>query len=290
MVLSTKRKLRECPFCGASEDKLLIERWEMVPYEKLHINGDGYWYQVSCGECFADAAEDISLNKAIDNWNKRKDDSNMESTYNSAKDTRLHKDNVFNVIMLLAIPELFERAEYHDDSKLKPPEKEVYDEFIPKLRTAKYGTPEYEKIRDDMRKAGGDHHNKVNRHHPEYFPNGINGMTLNDFNEMVYDWFAASLRSDTTFIEGLDRNIEKYGIPPMMKNIIINTYNDKFKTFEEFMKTKDMPRMKSILRDYKLIAFEQCKNGLYNEETRDWILSNLWNIADHKEHPEHYQD
>ena len=214
MRLFPKRKLKDCPFCGAKQHEFIVEKWEMVPFEKMHIpENDGFWYQVACGNCFAEVSEDISLDKACENWNKRKDELKMNGKYNSARDTRLHKDNVFNVITLLLIPDMFDRAELHDDSKLKEPEKSIYDEFIPKLRTAKYGTPEYEQIREEMRKAGGDHHNSHNRHHPEYFPNGINDMTLNDLNEMICDWFAASLRSDTSFIKGLDRNIQKYNIP-----------------------------------------------------------------------------
>lgn len=209
------------------------------------------------------------------------------NTYDSTKDTRLHKTNVFNTMLVLLLPDLYERADSHDDSKLRDPEKAMYDEFIPKLRTAKYGTKEYEKIRDDMEKGGLQHHYKMNSHHPEHFgDDGINGMDIADLNEMICDWFAASLRSDTSFMDGLDRNFKKYDIPPMLQHIIINTYNNIFKKFEEFMKTTDMDRLNELYKEYKLTAFEECKNGLYSEETRDYILNNLWDIAYPRLHPE----
>ena len=80
----------------------------------------------------------------------------MNSQYDSGKDTYLHKENIINVMMLLIIPELFDRAEHHDDSKLRSPEKEVYDEFIPKLKPTRYGSPEYESIRKEMSMKGGN--------------------------------------------------------------------------------------------------------------------------------------
>lgn len=200
----------------------------------------------------------------------------MMEKYNSDIDTYYHKVNICNVICLLFIPELYARADEHDNSKLEEPEKSIYDEFIPKLRTAKYGTPEYEQIKKDMRIKGGDHHNKFNRHHPEYFEKGVSGMNLLDFMEMVCDWFAASLRSDTSFLDGLDGNVSKYGIPPMMRHIIMNTYYDVFQKFEYFMKNDENPKERGDLCNYyKLIAYENCKKGLYNEATRDFLLHNL---------------
>ena len=185
------------------------------------------------------------------------------SQYDSSKDTYLHKENIINVMMLLIIPELFDRAEHHDDSKLRSPEKEeVYNEFIPTLKPTRYGSPEYESIRKEMSMKGGKHHSSVNRHHLEFFKTGISGMNMNDLMEMVCDWFAASLRSDTSFIDGLDLNVKKYGIPPMLENIIVNTYNDYFKKFEEFMKSFNLDKVNKLGNEYKLIAYENCQKGL----------------------------
>lgn len=158
--------------------------------------------------------------------------------YDSTKDTLKHKIHVCDVLNKLIISELSKRAVTHDDSKLKAPEKQCYDQYIPLLRQHKYGTPEYEECRVRMKEDGMDHHFLVNRHHPEHFQNGIKDMTIVDVVELLCDWFAASLRSDTTFMEGLDRNVEKYGIPEELKSIFINTYNEYFKDYESTNREK----------------------------------------------------
>ena len=97
------------------------------------------------------------------------------------------------------------------------------------LQKVKYGTPEYNKIKDEMAKTGVGHHYSVNRHHPEHFDDGIRGMTLFDVVEMFFDWYAASLRSDTGFEKGLEKNIERYEISDDLHKIFVNTYNEYLK-------------------------------------------------------------
>src|SRR3990167_9483910 len=88
---------------------------------------------------------------------------------------------------------LLDRADIHDQSKLASPEVELFTEFTPKLATCTYGSAEYE----GFRKAMGEallHHYAKNRHHPEHFPEGIDGMSLIDLVEMLCDWKAATMR------------------------------------------------------------------------------------------------
>lgn len=146
-----------------------------------------------------------------------------EKKYDSTPDAMIHKANVKRHILRFCT-NMLNRAETHDDSKLQSPEKELYDHYIPILRTAKYGTPEYNEIRKEMKENGWDHHAKSNPHHPEHFENGINDMTIEDFVEMLFDWIAASERSDTGFIEGLRQNANRYKIPTMLYNIMANTF------------------------------------------------------------------
>lgn len=82
------------------------------------------------------------------------------------------------------------RAKNHDASKLRPPEKAIFDEYTPKLKELTFGTPEYQSALAGMGE-GLAHHYAHNRHHPEHFPNGVNDMTLVDIVEMVCDWMAA---------------------------------------------------------------------------------------------------
>jgi hypothetical protein len=52
------------------------------------------------------------------------------------------------------------------------PEVAVFDEFTPKLKDVVYGSEQYKEMTRKMKPAI-THHQQNNRHHPEYFPNGI---------------------------------------------------------------------------------------------------------------------
>lgn len=54
-------------------------------------------------------------------------------------------------------------------------------------------------------------------------------MNLIDVVEMVCDWYAASLRSDTDFEKGLELNCKRFEIDDQLAKIIYNTYKDLFK-------------------------------------------------------------
>ena len=54
-------------------------------------------------------------------------------------------------------------------------------------------------------------------------------MNLIDVIEMVCDWYATSLSSDTDFENCLKINYERFGIDEQLAKIIFNTYKDLFK-------------------------------------------------------------
>lgn len=203
----------------------------------------------------------------------KKENVKKEDYYDSTNDSLLHMLNIQNVFDLIILPELSNRAINHDSSKLEDPEKEVYDKYIPLLRTAKYGTPEYEEIRKNMYNDGLKHHYESNRHHPEHFKNGISDFTIIDLVEMICDHFAASLRSDTSFIDGLDNNAKKYKYPKELTSIITNTYNEYFKDFENMMKHPD--KNQSIINDYKLLVYERHLKGEITDNQRDRMLASI---------------
>lgn len=149
--------------------------------------------------------------------------------YDSTVDARAHISKIQFIFDNIVIPELIERSKNHDQSKLEDPEKETYDKYIPLLQKVKYGTPEYNKLKDEMAETGVGHHYQVNRHHPEHFENGIRDMTLIDVVEMFFDWYAASLRSDTGFEKGIEMNTNRYRISDDLSQIFINTYNEYLK-------------------------------------------------------------
>jgi hypothetical protein len=91
------------------------------------------------------------------------------------------------------ISDLQKRQIAHDQSKLASPEVEVFDEFTPKLKDSTYGSDEYKGFLAAMKPAL-DHHYAANSHHPEYYSDGIKGMSLLDLIEMVCDWKAATMR------------------------------------------------------------------------------------------------
>lgn len=141
--------------------------------------------------------------------------------YDSTPDTILHRENIAYVWEIFKLI-MDSKIKKHDLSKLESPEKECYDKYIPLLRTAKYGTPKYNQFRKEMQEEGLDHHYACNRHHPEHFPNGIMDMDFFDFIEHVVDCYAASMVSDTSFVDGLHLNKDKYNYPDVVVQMLEN--------------------------------------------------------------------
>ena len=118
---------------------------------------------------------------------------------------------------------LLERGEVHDDSKLGPEEKPFFDEFTPKLSAVTYGSPEYRAMLDGLRPAL-DHHNAANSHHPEHYPNGVDGFDLLDLVEMLCDWKAATERhNDGDIMRSIEINEKRFAIAPQLVSILRNT-------------------------------------------------------------------
>jgi hypothetical protein len=125
--------------------------------------------------------------------------------------------------------ELIDRAEHHDDSKLEEPELSGFAENTDKLAKVVYGSEEYRNMLAEL-KPTIEHHYSKNRHHTEFWPNGINDMNLIDLLEMLSDWRAAGERNKNGNIrKSIEVNAEKYGISPQLRKIIENTVRDYFK-------------------------------------------------------------
>ena len=146
----------------------------------------------------------------------------MREKYDSAQDTKQHIEKVgLYIDMVRGLLKL--RADDHDASKLLSPEKECFDEITPLLKGTTYGSEEYRATLRKMKPAI-DHHQKNNRHHPEFFENGINGMNLIDLIEMVCDWKAASERhADGNIYRSLEINKERFGLSDQLTQILKNT-------------------------------------------------------------------
>lgn len=144
------------------------------------------------------------------------------NNYDSTADTLLHIKRV-NQLLTEAASELIRRANVHDNSKLESPEKELFDEFTPKLKGTTYGSEEYKEYLKEL-KVALDHHYKNNTHHPEHYENGVNGFDLFDLIEMFFDWKAATERhADGDIMKSININKERFGIDEQICDIFKNT-------------------------------------------------------------------
>lgn len=149
----------------------------------------------------------------------------MTEPYDSRPDTEAHIRTVHTHMMNVAAA-FIERATNHDASKLQSPEKEMFDEYTPKLRALTYGSPEYEATRQEMLRTALRHHYEHNSHHPEHYPNGINGMSLLDVLEMLCDWKAATERhADGDIRKSLEINRSRFGEVDLYQ-VMLNTVRE----------------------------------------------------------------
>ena len=148
--------------------------------------------------------------------------------YDSSKETLLHIKRV-NELLLGVAKELMDRAIRHDSSKLKEPEKSLFDKMTPKLKGLTYGSEEYKKSLDELKPAL-DHHYANNSHHPEYYKNGIDDFTLVDLIEMFLDWKAASERhEDGDIFRSIEINKNRFKMSNQLIRILNNTARNMFK-------------------------------------------------------------
>jgi len=134
-------------------------------------------------------------------------------------------EHIRTVQRLLAhmIAELTERMIVHDQSKLEPPELDVFDLYTWKLPDVEYDSPEYHKLLSRM-DEGLEHHYAHNRHHPQHFPDGIKGMNLIDLLEMVCDWYAAAQRhQDGDIRTSITKNMARFDYDDTLATIFNNT-------------------------------------------------------------------
>jgi hypothetical protein len=156
---------------------------------------------------------------------RREDGLPCEDPYDSTVDTMTHVRRVRELIGQVR-GELDERARDHDLCKLNPPEKEIFDEFTPKLKRSTYGSDEYRGFLKEM-KVALDHHYAESRHHPEHFENGVSSMNLIDLIEMLADWKAASERhEDGNIYKSIMHNTARFGMSAWLVDCLLHTAED----------------------------------------------------------------
>lgn len=145
-----------------------------------------------------------------------------QGEYDSTLDTMRHSRRV-DELLLQVIIALQQRVTRHDLSKMAPPEKAVFDRVTPLLKSSTYGSEAYKASLADMGQ-GLVHHYGANRHHPEHYEAGINGMTLVDVIEMLADWKAATERHDDgSLARSLKIQEARFGISPQLMDLLTNT-------------------------------------------------------------------
>ena len=144
------------------------------------------------------------------------------------EETRKHIAKVQYYIKLIT-DELTLRGLNHDLSKLTSPEVEIFAKNTRKLARLKFQSEdgevseEYKQSLANIQEATA-HHYAVNRHHPEHYPNGVNGMDLVDIVEMLCDWKAASLRQhDGNLLKSIEANAKRFNINKQLLEILENT-------------------------------------------------------------------
>ena len=131
--------------------------------------------------------------------------------YDSKQDTLQHKDNVAKAMQEI-VDVLTLRSIHHDDSKLEPFEKKYFDKYSQKLKAMVFGSKEYKASLQELDVAI-KHHYLNNRHHPEHYKNGVEGMGIFDLLELLADWKAASLRTkDGSFRQSFDVCCKRFKI------------------------------------------------------------------------------
>lgn len=146
-------------------------------------------------------------------------------TYDSTSETKTHIGMVTRFLDQI-VDEIDQRILEHDQSKLCSPEKELFDEWSPRLREMEYGSDEYRESLEALGPALA-HHYATYRHHPEHFENGVHDMNLVDLIEMLADWKAATLRMDNGDLgKSIVLNAKRFGYGDEMLCLLQTTARD----------------------------------------------------------------
>jgi len=175
-----------------------------------------------------------------------------EATLDHIATVRNHGDMVIEVLM--------KRYREHDRSKLQAPEKEVFDEYTPKLKGSTYGSAEYKGFLKGMGVAL-DHHYENNDHHPEHSKKiycgncdtdwsideedilktgcpvcgsdevkvvgDMSAMSLLSLIEMLTDWKSATMQHDDgDIMRSIQLNQDRFGYSDELKQIFQNTITE----------------------------------------------------------------
>lgn len=115
----------------------------------------------------------------------------------------------------------------HDASKLTDKERPYYEKPVWALNHSgvEYGSPEYKRLTAQMGQ-GWEHHKAANAHHPEFYgqePEALSMMNMFEMIEMLCDWIAASKRKGNDPAQAMKFLKEKYPVSEQLEKILLNT-------------------------------------------------------------------
>lgn len=160
--------------------------------------------------------------KAVENYVRYEPRKPSYEELETTLQTREHIDLIRTFLREMAV-ELLLRGESHDRSKFDRAEVDMFTEYTGRLKGMTYGSDEYKQCLAEMAPAL-EHHYKHNRHHPEFFEKGLEGMTLIDLLEMFIDWKASVRRhADGDLRRSIDINKTRFGMSDQLVAIFENT-------------------------------------------------------------------
>lgn len=126
------------------------------------------------------------------------------------------------------VAELLARAVNHDASKFGPAEWPLFVLATPQLAGTAFGSEAY-RAGVELLKPALQHHYRENRHHPEHFACGLDGMTLLDLVELLCDWRAAQQRHEPpgSFERSFAVQVPRLKIGTQLETILRNTVRER---------------------------------------------------------------
>ena len=123
---------------------------------------------------------------------------------------------------------LIRRAILHDLSAYSHAESVCFRDWTEATQGLTYGTEEYRRAIKQFARDDQIHYS-ANRHHPEYWPAGINDMSPIDLIEMLCDWKAkGKTRQGIGNIKSISINSEKFNYDEQFKNGLIRDAREAF--------------------------------------------------------------
>jgi hypothetical protein len=136
--------------------------------------------------------------------------------------TSVHKFWIMFELMKFS-GKLFYRGLVDDLSKYSLFEVKGYSQTLHKLKGTTYGTDEYKALLEEL-KPVIQHHYAHNRHHPEFYKNGVEDMAFIDVVEMFIDWkVACKKHADGDLSKSLGVNEKRFELDPQLTKIMRNS-------------------------------------------------------------------